>query len=154
VCRKVVDLYQVGVLPSKFQDRRIQPLCHSSAVILLHLWKPALHIYPWSDRHSTCKRDSSTRPPALGMSATVDGKQVSRKGPSTTTNIARSVVIGQYIVHDTAMVDTGQSLDVDGRSLQCRKWRAGLIVVKRPARKASMFECRPQTVFGVPNKGV
>jgi hypothetical protein len=27
-----------------FQDRRIQPLCHSSAVILLHLWKPALHI--------------------------------------------------------------------------------------------------------------
>src|SRR5260221_9546854 len=27
-----------------FQDRRIHPLCHSSAVILLHLWKPALHI--------------------------------------------------------------------------------------------------------------
>ena len=27
-----------------FQDRRIQPLCHSSAMILLHLWKPALHI--------------------------------------------------------------------------------------------------------------
>ena len=30
VCRKVVDLYQVGVLPSKFQDRRFQPLTHSS----------------------------------------------------------------------------------------------------------------------------
>src|SRR5713101_1435659 len=27
-----------------FQDRRIHPLCHSSAVILLYLWKPALHI--------------------------------------------------------------------------------------------------------------
>src|SRR5258708_8358697 len=30
--------------PNGFQDRRIHPLCHSSAVILLHLWKPALHI--------------------------------------------------------------------------------------------------------------
>src|SRR5260370_39799736 len=30
--------------PNGFQDRSIQPLCHSSAVILLHLWKPALHI--------------------------------------------------------------------------------------------------------------
>ena len=27
----------------------------------------------------------------------------------------------QYIVHDTAIVDAGQSLDVDGLSLQCRK---------------------------------
>jgi hypothetical protein len=27
----------VGVLPIGFQDRRIQPLCHSSALILLHL---------------------------------------------------------------------------------------------------------------------
>ena len=63
------------------------------------------------------------RPPLLGMSA----------------NIARSVVTGQYIVHDTAIVDAGQSLDVDGRRLQCRKWRAGLIVAKRPARKASIL---------------
>lgn len=30
VCRKVVDLHQVRVLPSKLQDRRIQPLIHSS----------------------------------------------------------------------------------------------------------------------------
>jgi len=37
-CTVSVDLYQIGVLPSEFQDRSIQPLCHSSAVILLHLW--------------------------------------------------------------------------------------------------------------------
>src|SRR5271163_3272042 len=44
VYRKLLICFRRGVLPSEFQDRRIQPLCHSSAVILLHLWKPALHI--------------------------------------------------------------------------------------------------------------
>jgi hypothetical protein len=135
-----------------FQDRRIQPLCHSSAVILLHLWKPALHIHlaPIDIRHAKGIHLPDRRRLACPLPWTVSRSRA--RWPSTTTNIARRVVIGQYIVHNTAILDAGQSLDVDGRSLQCRKWREGL--VKRPARKASMFECRPQTVFGVPNKGI
>jgi len=35
----VVELYQVGVLPIGFQDRRIQPLCHSSTLIINNLLK-------------------------------------------------------------------------------------------------------------------
>ena len=41
----VVDLYQVGVLPIGFQDRRIQPLCHFSALIITDLCNLLLHIW-------------------------------------------------------------------------------------------------------------
>jgi hypothetical protein len=40
----VVDLYQAGILPIEFQDRRIQPLCRSSGWIIQQFSKASAHI--------------------------------------------------------------------------------------------------------------